>query len=88
MCVPDYKIERISSVYYLGEILGCLSIARVPDLYGRKWPLTICTAIQFPVYLAIILSNSLTLTTVLGFFMGFLHIAIYNGGYINVCEYV
>jgi len=88
MCVPDYKIERISSIYYLGEILGCLSIARIPDLFGRKWPITITTAIQFPVYIAIILSTSLTFTSVLAFFMGILHVGIYNGGYINVCEYV
>jgi len=28
------------------------------------------------------------LTTIIGFFMGILHIGIANGGYINVCEYV
>ena len=88
MCVPDYKIERMSNVYYLGEIVGGLSIARIPDVFGRKWALAIFTAIQFPIYLGIVLSHSLTLTTTLGFFMGFLHIGIYNGCYINVCEYV
>jgi hypothetical protein len=30
----------------------------------------------------------LNLTTALSFLMGFLHIGLYNGGYINVCEYV
>jgi hypothetical protein len=45
MCVPDEKVQRISSVYYLGEILGCIMIARVPDLFGRRWPLAITNAI-------------------------------------------
>ena len=36
----------------------------------------------------LLISTSLTLNTVLAFFMGFLHIGIYNGGYVNVCEYV
>jgi MFS family permease len=88
MCVPDYKIYRISTIYYIGEMIGGLSITRIPDVFGRKWALAILTTIQFPVYLGIVLSKSLTLTTALAFFMGFLHIGIYNGCYINVCEYV
>jgi len=38
--------------------------------------------------IAVIFSHSLMLTKVLSFFMGFLHMGIYNGCYINVCEYV
>ena len=72
----------------MGTILGCLSIARVPDVFGRKWPLAYMAAIQVPVYLAAILSRSLTFTTVLSFIMGFLRIGIYNGAYIDICEYV
>ena len=37
--------------------------------------------------IAICLSRSLLLTTVLGFFLGITHIGIYNGAYINICEY-
>jgi Sugar (and other) transporter len=88
MCVPEDKIHRMSNVYYLGEIAGGLSITRIPDVFGRKWALAIFTTIQFFIYLVIILSKSLDLSTAMGFFMGFLHIGIYNGCYINVCEYV
>jgi MFS family permease len=88
MCVPDDKVYRISSVYYLGEILGCIMIARVPDLFGRKWPLAITNAIQFPVYVSVILSRNLDFTICLAFLMGVLRIGIYNGAYINICEYV
>ena len=45
MCVPYKKIEAISRVYYLGEIVGCILIARIPDLFGRKWPLAISSSI-------------------------------------------
>jgi hypothetical protein len=36
----------------------------------------------------VVLSNNWDLSTSMFFFMGFLHIGIYNGCYINVCEYV
>ncbi len=87
MCVPEWDIYRISWVYYLGEIVGCLCMARIPDLFGRKIPLAVTTAIQFPVLIAIILTDSLTFMTVLAFFLGILHIGIYNGCYIDICEY-
>jgi hypothetical protein len=78
----------VSNLFYLGEVFGCISIARVPDLMGRKWPFFWSIAIQLPVLIAIIFSRSLDFTIFLGFLMGFLHIGIYNGGYVNVCEYV
>jgi MFS family permease len=87
MCVPRFKIYRISWVYYLGEIFGCLVVSRIPDLFGRKLVLAICNAIQFPVFLAVIFSRSLELTTFLGFLMGVLHKNIYDGAYINISEY-
>lgn len=88
MCVSDKKIEFISNWYYIGEMVGGILITRIPDLYGRKWPLTISTTIHFPIMIALIFSKSYTLTTFLGFCMGILHMGIYNGCYINVCEYV
>ena len=87
-CVSKKRIDRISSVYYFGEIFGCLMISRIPDLVGRKWPYSTCLALQLPCFIIIWLSRSLTLTTITGFFMGILHIGVANGGYINVCEYV
>ncbi len=72
MCVPDEKAYRISQIYYIGEMVGGLSITRIPDVFGRKWPLAILATIQVPVfYFAVIFSHSLTLTTVLAFFLGF-----------------
>jgi MFS family permease len=45
MCVPDSKIEFMSNWYYLGEIVGGVLITRIPDVYGRKWPLAISTSL-------------------------------------------
>jgi hypothetical protein len=87
MCTPEYKIYRISWVYYIGEIVGCILISRIPDLYGRKLVLAICNAIQFPLFIAVLYSKSLSLTTAYGFFMGILHKNIYDGAYINIGEY-
>jgi MFS family permease len=86
--VDDSRISWINTFFYIGEIMGCLSIARVPDVMGRKWPFLVSLIIQFPVYLGFFFSKNLNLTTALSFIMGFLHIGLYNGGYINVCEYV
>ena len=74
-------------MFYVGEIFGCISIARVPDVYGRRWPYIFAICAQLPCMIASILSNSFTFTTVLSFIMGYLRISLYNGGYINVCEY-
>ncbi len=74
--------------YYLGEIAGGILITRLPDLYGRKWPLFICTCIQLPVMIAFIFSKSYEFNEALAFMLGFLRMGIYNGCYINVCEYV
>ena len=45
MCVPDKKIEFMSNWYYIGELVGGVLITRIPDLYGRKWPLAVSTTL-------------------------------------------
>lgn len=88
MCVPEEKLTLVSTIHYFGTILGCILFSRVPDVYGRKWPLAYMAAIQVPVYLAVILNRSLTLAYPLAFILGFLRIGIYNGCYVDICEYV
>jgi len=83
-----YKINYISHAFYLGQVIGSIFIARIPDLYGRKWPFVIAIAAQFPFYLGLILSRNFILTNVLAFMVGVMNVGIYNGAYIMVCEYV
>jgi len=75
-------------MFYAGMIVGCISLARVPDVYGRRQPFILSIFAQLPCMIASIFSTNFTLTCVLAFFMGYFRIGLYNGGYINVCEYV
>jgi MFS family permease len=88
MCVPDSKIEHMQNFYYTGEIIGGILITRIPDLYGRKWPLVVSTCLQLPIMIAIIFTTNFDLMCAFGVMLGILHMGIYNGCYINVCEYV
>jgi MFS family permease len=73
--------------FFIGQILGSVGLARIPDLFGRKWPIVYALAAQLPIYIATILSKNYYLSTVLAFLFGFLNVGIYNGGWINICEY-
>jgi MFS family permease len=35
-CQPDYKIGLMGSSFLFGMVIGCLTLARMGDLYGRK----------------------------------------------------
>ncbi len=48
----------------------------------------ISLAAQIPCYLCFIFSRSLLFTTIMGFWFGLINVGIYNGAYINICEYV
>ncbi len=81
------SINYMTHSFYLGSIIGSLFLARIPDVYGRKWPIIIALAVQLPLYLATILSRNYYFTLVIAFFFGFLNVGIYNGAWINICEY-
>jgi hypothetical protein len=38
MCNSNFEIQYISHAFYFGQIIGSIFIARIPDVYGRKWP--------------------------------------------------
>ena len=83
-----FEINFISHAFYFGNVIGSILISRIPDLYGRKWPFTLFLIAQLPCYIGLICSKNFILTAVLAFGIGVLNIGIYNGGYVNVCEYV
>ena len=35
-CEPDYKIGLFGSCFLLGMVIGCLTLARLGDVHGRK----------------------------------------------------
>lgn len=85
---PDYKTSMLSSMYYLGYSFGCLFIPRITDKYGRWFIFMLSMVIQFPLYLAVLFSKRVEVTTALSFFLGICCVARYNGCYINISEYV
>jgi len=88
MCESTFTINSITHAYYFGGIFGSLFTARIPDLYGKKVPFVALLAAQLPCYIGLVCSRSLLLSVVLSLLMGIVNAGIYNGGYINVCEYV
>ena len=88
MCESTFTINYIYHAYYFGGIFGSLLIARIPDLYGRKVPYAAALAAQLPFYIALVCSRNFLLTVILSFLIGVVNAGIYNGGYINLCEYV
>jgi MFS family permease len=88
MCESTFTINYIYHAYYFGGIFGSLLIARIPDLYGRKVPYAAALAAQLPFYIALVCSQNFLLTVILSFLIGVVNAGIYNGGYINLCEYV
>lgn len=76
----NFQIGLIGSTYLLGWALGCLFVPRMGDVYGRRWPLVISMGISLLIYLILILSTNINLTTVM-----FLLLGLTNPGKSNVC---
>jgi Sugar (and other) transporter len=58
------------------------------DVYGRRWPFLICMGVSLVVYLIIIVSKDITLTTVMYFFIGMTNPGKSNIGYVYLLELV
>ena len=75
-------------MFFVGVVVGSVFIPRLTDVYGRKWPFLLCILVQFPFYYALLYSRSLDLNIGLSFFLGVCYVGRYNGGYLNISEYV
>ena len=83
-----FQIGLIGSVYLLGWALGCLFVPRMGDIYGRRWPYLISMGISLLVYLALILSTNINLTTVMFLLLGLTTPAKSNVCYIYLLEFI
>ena len=41
-CKSDSEIGLIGSMYFIGIIVSVMTLPRMSDLYGRKWPIIFC----------------------------------------------
>jgi MFS family permease len=87
-CKSSTSIGLIGSMYLFGWSLGCLFIPRFGDLYGRRKPFLVCMFLSLLVYLGLILSQNLLLTTVLFALLGLCTPGKSNVAYIYVMEIV
>jgi MFS family permease len=83
-----FQIGLIGSVYLLGWALGCLFVPRMGDIYGRRLPYLISMAISLLVYLVLILSTNINLTTVMFLLLGLTTPAKSNVCYIYLLEFI
>jgi MFS family permease len=42
--VSKTKINYMAHSFFIGQILGSLGLARIPDIFGRKWPIVYALA--------------------------------------------
>ena len=49
-CVKSEQIGFIGSVYFVGIMVSVLTLPRLSDLYGRKWPILATSLVQLPMY--------------------------------------
>jgi MFS family permease len=87
-CEPGWKIGFIGSMYLMGWSAGCLFIPRLGDVYGRRKPFLICSALSVLVYLGLLLSKNIDLTMALYLLLGLSTPGKVNIGYVYLLELV
>jgi MFS family permease len=78
----------MGSVYLLGWALGCLCIPRWGDVYGRRWPYLISMGASLVMYLVLILSKDINLTTSMFFLLGITNPGKSNISYVYLLEMI
>ena len=86
--VEAVKIGLIGSMYFAGWTVSCLVVPRLGDVLGRKPPVVGSALFSCGVYLALVLSRSLALTTALFFLLGLTCPAKGSTAYVYLLEFV
>ncbi|CDW90772.1 solute carrier family member 5 [Stylonychia lemnae] len=69
-CEPDYKLGLFGSFFLLGIVVGCFTLARAGDIYGRRRIFIIGMVSQIIVCTTILFSTSIYFDYVLLFLIG------------------
>ena len=75
-------------MYFAGMTTMVLFVTRLGDIFGRKWPTWISAAISLPLHTALLWSKSLTLTTIMLFFLGSTSPGREQVSFVYMCELV
>lgn len=87
-CVEPYRIGLLGSMYFAGWTVACVFIPRLGDLYGRRFPYLISSGLSVFVYLGLILSSNLTLSTIFFFMLGLCCVGKSNLCYVYLLEFI
>lgn len=69
-CEPDYKVGLFGGFFLSGIVIGCVTLARMGDLYGRKKVYVFGLCVQLLITLGILVSSSAILDYVLLLVLG------------------
>ena len=85
-CEPDYKIGLFGSFFLIGICVGCVTIARAGDIYGRKRAFLISMTTQIVSCVLLLLIRSINFYYLLLFFLGWAFVGKQVSGYSMVLE--
>ncbi len=87
-CTPGFEIGLIGASMFAGWALAATFLPRLADVYGRKPVYLGSIGAHCIIYLSIIASKSLTLTTALMFLLGMVSVGRAAVGYLYLTELV
>ena len=64
-------IQCLSSIFYLGMLIGAMTTGNIADYYGRRYAIIFSSAFQFLIALLFSLANNLFFLLILRFLYGF-----------------
>jgi len=71
--LESFWLEVISSVFYLGMLIGALITGKVSDIYGRRITILLASLLQFLITISFCFVNSVFILIVLRFFYGLIY---------------
>lgn len=71
--LESFWLEVISSVFYLGMLIGALITGKVSDKYGRRLTILIASSLQFLITICFCFVNSILTLIILRFIYGFIY---------------
>ena len=86
-CTPTRVTDNLILTYFIGQVCGLLLFSWISDRFGRRIHLLSSIAAQIPFLITVLLSNSLTLTFFMYFFMGLCYVGRYNGTFVSIVEH-
>lgn len=70
--LTTFEVSILTSIFYLGCMIGGTLSGKIGDIYGRRYPLIYSSLLQFFISFCFVFANSFTLMLLMRFFYGFI----------------